>query len=181
MTSSDQKRVQEEIKAVRRLSSGRITLRMENGKVLVALPGPKETPWANGLFSLIVSYPTGIKPTLFRLNARYFRRRILTLIFISDYPKSPPVVSFSPSISHPNVFDSGLIGLEILDSWKSTYTLIDILNETFKILKAPNVSIGTPSNLEATFNFLENKSKYEEMANSEANNLAPKVKRNICV
>ena len=71
MTSSDQKRVQEEIKAVRRLSSGRITLRMENGKVLVALPGPKETPWANGLFSLIVSYPTGIKPKLYKVNARY--------------------------------------------------------------------------------------------------------------
>ena len=178
MTSSDQKRVQEEIKAVRRLSSGRITLRMENGKVLVALPGPKETPWANGLFSMIVSYPTGIK---LDIEISIVIVVISILIFISDYPKSPPVVSFSPSISHPNVFDSGLIGLEILDSWKSTYTLIDILNETFKILKAPNVSIGTPSNLEATFNFLENKSKYEEMAKSEANNLASKVKRNICV
>ena len=59
MTSSDLTRVQEEIKAVRRLSSGRITLRMENGKVLVALPGPKETPWANGLYSVVIGYPSG--------------------------------------------------------------------------------------------------------------------------
>ena len=69
----------------------------------------------------------------------------------------------------------------MLDSWKSNYTLIDILNETFKILKSPNVTLGTPSNLDAAFDFLENKSKYEERAKTEATNLAPKVKRNICV
>ena len=53
-------RVSEEVKAIRRLSGGRVYAKLENhNTVIIALPGPPNTPWADGLYSIVVKFPEG--------------------------------------------------------------------------------------------------------------------------
>ena len=76
---------------------------------------------------------------------------------LEEYPDIAPTVRFSPSISHPNIFASGKVSLKVLDNWRKQFTLLEIVANLYEILKQPELENDQPSNLEATYNYLNDK------------------------
>lgn len=105
----------------------------------------------------------------------------LNHLYNLEYPTTAPIVTFSPTISHPNVFDSGQVVLEILDSWKKHFTLQDIIQEVYDLLKCPNVNSNQPSNMISTFNYLQDGNVYEDRARRESIIFAPDKKRDVTI
>eukprot|EP00672_Neobodo_designis_P019098 CAMPEP_0174827140 /NCGR_PEP_ID=MMETSP1114-20130205/518_1 /TAXON_ID=312471 /ORGANISM="Neobodo designis, Strain CCAP 1951/1" /LENGTH=164 /DNA_ID=CAMNT_0016060747 /DNA_START=103 /DNA_END=597 /DNA_ORIENTATION=+ len=100
------------------------------------LPGPEETPWEGGLFSLEMK-------------------------FSDDYPNTPPRVKFTtPGIFHPNVYVNGDICLDILKSqWSPTYDVRMLLLSIQSLLAEPNPA--SAANPEAAELLTSNKTAYE--------------------
>lgn len=98
--------------------------RDENNKNLInaTIIGPEKTPFYGGFYKLKIQYP-------------------------DDYPSNAPTVFFETKIFHPNVYDNGKICIEVINSWKSNYTIIDILEAIYVLLVKPNEN--SPANLEA--------------------------------
>ena len=85
------------------------------------ISGLKDTVWEDGKFILNVQAPM-------------------------DYPFSPPKVKFITSVYHPNVSESGLICLDILDcKWTPAYTLKSLLISIILFLETPNTEHGLNS------------------------------------
>lgn len=64
------------------------------------------------------------------------------MIFNNDYPMCPPKCQFEPSLFHPNVEQSGIVCLSILNKekdWRPTITIARILREIQHMLKEPEM------------------------------------------
>jgi len=80
----------------------------------VAIEGPSETPYENGIFQLELFLP-------------------------SDYPMTPPKVRFLTKIYHPNVDKLGRICLDILkDKWSPALQIRTVLLSIQALMSAPN-------------------------------------------
>merc|ERR1711998_127099 len=76
--------------------------------------GPKDSPYANGIFFLDITFPT-------------------------DYPFKPPKVRFTTKIHHCNVNSNGSICLDILSSqWSPALTISKVLLSICSLLTDPN-------------------------------------------
>jgi len=80
----------------------------------VAIEGPEETPYENGVFQLELFLP-------------------------ADYPMAPPKVRFLTKIYHPNVDKLGRICLDILkDKWSPALQIRTVLLSVQALMSAPN-------------------------------------------
>ncbi|KAM7045549.1 ubiquitin-conjugating enzyme E2 D4-like [Molossus nigricans] len=87
----------------------------------------------------------------------------LDIVFPSTYPLKPPQVQFSTPIYHPNVNESGCIGLDLLTSkWAPTCTISQMLLAICAMLADPSPDdILDP---EIANMFLEDKPKFDLQA-----------------
>jgi len=94
-------------------SSGNLNLMIWN----CTIPGKKNTNWEGGNYKL-------------------------EMRFTEDYPLSPPICVFKPSIFHVNIYDDGLVCLSILneENWKPGITIKQILIGIQDLLSEPNIS-----------------------------------------
>ncbi|RVD91677.1 Ubiquitin conjugating enzyme E2 [Tubulinosema ratisbonensis] len=94
----------------------------------------------------------------------YFK---LKLFFKDDYPFKPPVAQFDYNVFHPNIYDNGVVCLDLLSSkWKPQLSIYSILYALQNLLNNPNPH--SPSNSKANSAFLGDKEIYKQ-----------KVKENI--
>mmetsp|Transcript_9756 Transcript_9756/g.14394 ORF Transcript_9756/g.14394 Transcript_9756/m.14394 type:complete len:178 (-) Transcript_9756:60-593(-) len=99
------------------------------------LYGPEDTIWEGGAFQI-------------------------KLEFTPEYPNKPPKVKFITKIFHPNVYDTGLICLDILQNqWSPIYDVTSILTSIQLLLTEPNPK--SPANAEASRLYTENRKAYE--------------------
>lgn len=76
--------------------------------------GPNDSPYAGGVFSLSIHFPT-------------------------DYPFKPPKVTFTTKTYHPNINNSGNICLDILkNQWSPALTISKVLLSICSLLTDPN-------------------------------------------
>jgi ubiquitin-conjugating enzyme E2 G2 len=117
------------------------------------IPGPEDTPVAGGLFPVVIDFP-------------------------EDYPYSPPIITFTVPMFHPNVNSDGKICLstlrsieqmrkegekdpEILDRpYSITSTVLSALVTIQALLGNPG-EIKHGTNPEATRLYMDNKTEYE--------------------
>ena len=85
----------------------------------------------------------------------------LNLKFPSDYPMSPPNVTFETPIFHPNVDTAGNICLDILkDKWSATYTVSTLLLSLQGLLDTPNNDSPLNSDAAALW---DNRKEYQQL------------------
>ena len=78
------------------------------------LLGPDETPYAGGLFALVIQFPM-------------------------DYPFKPPKIAFTTPIYHPNINAQGGICLDILkDQWSPALSISKVLLSLSSLLADAN-------------------------------------------
>ncbi|CCE64749.1 hypothetical protein TPHA_0I02460 [Tetrapisispora phaffii CBS 4417] len=112
------------------------------------ISGPPETPYENGVF-----------------NA--------TLLFPKDYPLSPPKLTFTPSLLHPNIYPNGEVCISILHSpgddpnmyelaeerWSPVQSVEKILLSVMSMLSEPNIESG--ANIDASILYRDNRPEFE--------------------
>ena len=98
--------------------------RNDNNKDIInaTIIGPEKTPFYGGFYKLKIEFPP-------------------------SFPASAPYVYFETKIFHPNVYSDGKICIEVVNSWNSNYSIIDILESVYLLLVKPNE--GSPANSEA--------------------------------
>ncbi|CAF1623562.1 unnamed protein product [Didymodactylos carnosus] len=97
--------------------------------------GPHDTPFEDGTFRLLLE-------------------------FTEFYPNKPPVVKFTSTMFHPNVYADGGICLDILQNrWSPTYDVSAILTSIQSLLDEPNPN--SPANSEAANLYQTNRREYE--------------------
>jgi ubiquitin-conjugating enzyme E2 D/E len=83
-------------------------------KWTATLLGPDDTPYAGGVFNLVIQFPT-------------------------DYPFKPPKVAFTTKIYHPNINAQGGICLDILkDQWSPALGIAKVLLSISSLLADAN-------------------------------------------
>ena len=106
--------------------------------VLVTFPGPEDTPYADGRFTVCIQLP-------------------------KRYPFASPSIAFRTKIWHPNIEkDSGSICVNVLRAeWSPVLSLVSIF-ETYllNLLACPNCR--DPFNAEAASQMTEDEGKYME-------------------
>ncbi|CAG8452658.1 453_t:CDS:2 [Acaulospora morrowiae] len=110
----------------------------------VGIPGPKGTPWENGMYKLVFTFP-------------------------EDYPVKPPKCKFVPPLFHPNVYPSGTVCLSILnedEAWKPSIRIKDIVIGIQKLLNEPN--LNSPAQSEAYMMFKNDLVAYEKRIKLQA-------------
>ena len=76
--------------------------------------GPDDTPYAGGVFNLVIQFPT-------------------------DYPFKPPKVAFTTKVFHPNINAQGGICLDILkDQWSPALSIGKVLLSISSLLADAN-------------------------------------------
>ena len=96
--------------------------------------GPQQTPWEGGTFKL-------------------------TMSFSKQYPNKPPKVKFTSRMFHPNVYKTGDICLDILQSnWSPIYDVSAILTSIQSLLTDPNPN--SPANGEAARLYSDDRREY---------------------
>ncbi len=120
MSVAIQKRLKKELNSIIENPIGGCTVVLEKEddirNWIVRIPGPKDTPYEEGVFNLKFSFP-------------------------ELYPFKAPEVKFITQIYHPNVkLDSGEICLDVFtNSWLPTQTSNLIIEKLISILQAPSV------------------------------------------
>ena len=112
------------------------------------IPGVKGTPWEGGLY----------------------KGRIT---FGDNFPSTPPKVCFLPPLFHPNVYDSGMVCLSILnenEGWKPSITVKQILMGVQTLLNDPNPK--SPAQGPAYQSFMKNRANYEKRVKEQAKAMA---------
>lgn len=111
-----------------KLEDGSLNLMLWNA----GIPGKDNTPWAGGLYKVVVIFPDDYPSKVIKSRKAYLirgnedRRFFKTALVIFK----PPKVKFTPPLFHPNVYPSGTVCLSILDDekdWKPSITLKQIL------------------------------------------------------
>lgn len=112
------------------------------------LMGPPDTPYEGGIFNCKLSFP-------------------------NDYPLSPPKLTFTPSILHPNVYPNGEVCISILhapgndpnmyelaeERWSPVQSVEKILLSVMSMLSEPNVESG--ANVDACILWRDNRKEFE--------------------
>lgn len=112
------------------------------------IQGPPDTPYEGGVFNAQLEFPR-------------------------DYPLSPPKLTFTPSILHPNVYPNGEVCISILhapgedpnmyelaeERWSPVQSVEKILLSVMSILSEPNVESG--ANIDACILWRDNRPEFE--------------------
>ena len=95
------------------------------------------------------------------------------LRFPETYPANPPLIWFRPTIVHPNIYDTGQVCLDIINTggaWKPSLTITDILLGLQELLDEPNDS--DPANGKAARLYRDDRAAYDEQARATAKKMA---------
>ncbi|KAK1432963.1 hypothetical protein QVD17_09866 [Tagetes erecta] len=87
----------------------------------------------------------------------------LTLEFNENYPSKPPICKFPKGFFHPNVYQSGMVCLSILNEssgWRPAITVKQILVGIQDLLDTPNPA--SPAQSEAHAFFVSNLVEYKK-------------------
>ena len=82
----------------------------------IKFDGPKNSDYEGGRFSVNINFPT-------------------------DYPNSRPDCTFLNDVFHPNIDDEGRVCFGSF-SWQNNFTILDLLNSLYYLLKYPNFGDG---------------------------------------
>ena len=88
----------------------------EMNKWNIKFDGPKDSDYEGGRFSVDIT-------------------------FNSDYPNSIPICKFNNDAFHPNIDENGKVCFGKF-VWESDYTILDLLNALYYLLKNPNFGDG---------------------------------------
>ena len=114
----------------------------------VSFPGPQETPYEGGFYIAKLRFPT-------------------------DYPNSPPDMTFETEMWHPNVYVDGRVCISILhppgddvfnpnetsaERWRPILGVEAILLSVMSMLNDPN--IDSPANIDAAIQFRDDRHSY---------------------
>lgn len=139
--SSLQRRVQKELTDVANKPTSGISIGMRGDditKLCATLIGPKDTPYENAVYNVSIDLP-------------------------SNYPFSPPRVTFVTPIYHSNIDLRGNICLDILkDNWSPALTLEKMMLSLSSLLSDPNPN--DPLNHEAAQLLRSNKTEHDRIA-----------------
>ena len=114
------------------------------------IPGPKGTPWEDGLYKIRLEFPI-------------------------DYPVLPPRCVFEKKLFHPNIYPSGAVCLSIInedEDWRTTLKVRDILMGIQELLGKPNEK--SPAQKEAYECYIKNKEEYKRKVKEQARECKPK-------
>ncbi|OAG31355.1 hypothetical protein NEDG_01833 [Nematocida displodere] len=109
------------------------------------------------------------------------------ILFPSDYPLSPPKVSFTTKMYHPNIYEDGRVCISILhtaqtdphtdeldtEQWTPVLCVRTILLSIMLLLNEPNTS--SPANLDASIHYRNSKDEYEAYVRGSLQAHATKV------
>ncbi|KAI6046717.1 ubiquitin-conjugating enzyme/RWD-like protein [Pisolithus marmoratus] len=142
MTDSRLRRVNKEIIACIRDETCHFTVDLVDSSpfhLKCSIPGPKGTPYENGIFEVDVVYP-------------------------ESYPFHPLQVKFITKVYHPNISAvSGVISLDILqEGWWPGFTIKTVLLSVQALLSSPEPSDSLET--EALQHYIADKCSFEETA-----------------
>jgi len=116
----------------------------------VLIVGPENTIYEGGVFSAILEFP-------------------------QDYPNSPPKMSFTSKMWHPNIFKNGSVCISILhppvidhtnlmerldEKWRPVLGVKEIVLSVLSMLCAPN--LDSPANVDAAIEYKNNYEAYKK-------------------
>lgn len=113
------------------------------------LEGPPDTPYEDGVFSATLTFP-------------------------KDYPLSPPALTFTPPLLHPNIYSDGKVCISILhppgddplqyeraeERWSPVQSVEKILLSVVSMLAEPNIESG--ANIDACKLWRDDRPKFEK-------------------
>lgn len=152
MSKTAQKRLLKELQQLMKDSSSGIVAGPRSEQDLFVwdclIQGPPDTPYEGGIFNAKLEFP-------------------------KDYPLSPPKLTFTPSILHPNIYHNGEVCISILHSpgddpnmyelaeerWSPVQSVEKILLSVMSMLSEPNVESG--ANVDACILWRDNRPEFE--------------------